>query len=104
MLAEGALQRPPWREDPVLVLTRRANQSIMIGHEIVVTVLEVRGDQVRLGIKAPRSIDVHREEIFAQLQQANRDAAQSPKEPIESLQGLTKPAEDADTRTRQSKG
>jgi len=49
----------------VLVLTRRANQSIMIGHEIVVTVLEVRGDQVRLGIKAPRSIDVHREEIFA---------------------------------------
>jgi carbon storage regulator len=58
----------------VLVLTRRANQSIMIGHEIVVTVLEVRGDQVRLGIKAPRSIDVHREEIFAQLQQANRDA------------------------------
>jgi len=46
----------------------------MIGHEIVVTVLEVRGDQVRLGIKAPRSIDVHREEIFAQLQQANRDA------------------------------
>ena len=61
----------------MLVLTRRANQSIMIGHEIVVTVLEVRGDQVRLGIKAPRSIDVHREEIFAQLQQANRDAARS---------------------------
>ena len=60
----------------MLVLTRRANQSIMIGHEIVVTVLEVRGDQVRLGIKAPRSIDVHREEIFAQLQQANRDAVQ----------------------------
>ena len=58
----------------MLVLTRRANQSIMIGHEIVVTVLEVRGDQVRFGIKAPRSIDVHREEIFAQLQQANRDA------------------------------
>ena len=58
----------------MLVLTRRANQSIMIGHEIVVTVLEVRGDQVRLGIKAPRSIDVHREEIFAQFQQANRDA------------------------------
>jgi len=69
----------------VLVLTRRANQSIMIGHEIVVTVLEVRGDQVRLGIKAPRSIDVHREEIFAQLQQANRDAAQVPKQPVDAL-------------------
>ena len=73
----------------MLVLTRRANQSIMIGHEIVVTVLEVRGDQVRLGIKAPRSIDVHREEIFAQLQQANRDAAQAPKQALESLEGFT---------------
>src|SRR5205085_7079865 len=73
----------PRREDPVLVLTRRANQSIMIGHEIVVTVLEVRGDQVRLGIKAPRSIDVHREEIFAQLQQANRDAVRSTSETID---------------------
>ncbi len=75
-------------EDPVLVLTRRANQSIMIGHEIVVTVLEVRGDQVRLGIKAPRSIDVHREEIFAQLQQANRDAAKPPKHALDSLRDL----------------
>ena len=54
----------------MLVLTRRANQSIMIGHDIVVTVLEVRGDQVRLGIKAPREIDVHREEVFAALQAA----------------------------------
>ena len=75
----------------MLVLTRRANQSIMIGHDIVVTVLEVRGDQVRLGIKAPRSIDVHREEIFVQLQQANRDAvAQSG----EALQALTEVASD----------
>jgi carbon storage regulator len=81
----------------VLVLTRRANQSIMIGHEIVVTVLEVRGDQVRLGIKAPRSIDVHREEIFAQLQQANRDAVKPPKEALESLQNL-KPAEERERR------
>jgi len=79
----------------VLVLTRRANQSIMIGHEIVVTVLEVRGDQVRLGIKAPRSIDVHREEIFAQLQQANRDAAQVPKQPIDALPDFAQSA-DAD--------
>ena len=93
----------------MLVLTRRANQSIMIGHEIVVTVLEVRGDQVRLGIKAPRSIDVHREEIFAQLQQANRDAAQAPKEAPESLEGIANPAgtdagADADARAPGSNG
>jgi carbon storage regulator len=67
----------------------------MIGHEIVVTVLEVRGDQVRLGIKAPRSIDVHREEIFAQLQQANRDAAQAPKQAVDSLPDFAKPADSA---------
>ena len=64
----------------MLVLTRRANQSIMIGHDIVVTVLEVRGDQVRLGIRAPRSVDVHREEVFATLQQANKAAATSVKD------------------------
>ena len=86
----------------MLVLTRRANQSIMIGHEIVVTVLEVRGDQVRLGIKAPRSIDVHREEIFAQLQQANRDAAQAPKQAIEIARRLhrSRPTRDADAPRR----
>ena len=77
----------------MLVLTRRANQSIMIGHEIVVTVLEVRGDQVRLGIKAPRSIDVHREEIFAQLQQANRDAVRQDAN-VEDLPGLPQGVED----------
>lgn len=82
----------------MLVLTRRANQSIMIGHEIVVTVLEVRGDQVRLGIKAPRSIDVHREEIFAQLQQANRDAVKPSRHALDSLQNVTTPNDDHDGR------
>ena len=77
----------------MLVLTRRANQSIMIGHEIVVTVLEVRGDQVRLGLKAPRSIDVPREEIFVQLQQANRDAVPQSKDALETLVDLS-PSED----------
>ena len=81
----------------MLVLTRRANQSIMIGHEIVVTVLEVRGDQVRLGIKAPRSIDVHREEIFAQLQQANRDAVGAAPDPG-ALPGLPQGADDKGSR------
>ena len=78
----------------MLVLTRRANQSIMIGHEIVVTVLEVRGDQVRLGIKAPRSIDVHREEIFAQLQQANREAVRGSADDVDKLPGIPQRADD----------
>jgi carbon storage regulator len=72
----------------VLVLTRHANQSIMIGHDIVVTVLEVRGDQVRIGIRAPRHVDVHREEVFVALQQANRAAASPSAEALEGLAGL----------------
>ncbi len=62
----------------MLVLTRRANQSIVIGHDVVVTVLEVRGDQVRLGIKAPREVTVHREEVYAEIQRENRQAAMGP--------------------------
>ena len=54
----------------MLVLTRHANQSIMIGEDVVITVLEVRGDQVRLGIRAPRSVDVHREEVFVALRES----------------------------------
>lgn len=58
------------------MLTRRPNQSIMIGPDVVVTVLEVRGDQVRLGITAPREVSVHREEVYAELRRANRLAAE----------------------------
>ena len=72
----------------MLVLTRHANQSIMIGHDIVVTVLEVRGDQVRIGIRAPRHVDVHREEVFVALQQANRSAASPTAEALEGLAEL----------------
>ena len=72
----------------VLVLTRRANQSIMIGDDVIVTVLEVRGDQVRLGIRAPRDVAVHREEVFAELAQANRAAASPPTEALEQLRQL----------------
>ncbi|HMS24919.1 MAG TPA: carbon storage regulator CsrA [Acidimicrobiia bacterium] len=59
----------------MLVLTRRANQSIIIGDDVVVTVLEVRGDQVRIGITAPRDVTVHREEVYRALHEANIDAA-----------------------------
>jgi carbon storage regulator len=58
----------------MLVLSRKLNQSIMIGDNIVVTVLEVKGDQVRIGISAPRDVAVHREEVLLALQQANRSS------------------------------
>ena len=75
----------------MLVLTRRANQSIMIGSDVVVTVLEVRGDQVRIGIDAPRSISVHREEVFRELEAANRAAASPASGALEGLAALRPP-------------
>jgi len=59
----------------MLVLSRRPQQSFVIGHDIVITVLEVNGDNVRIGIKAPRDVDIHREEVYLELQQANQSAA-----------------------------
>lgn len=59
----------------MLVLSRSQGESVMIGSDIVVTVLEVRGDVVRIGIDAPRDVKVHREEVYRALEEANRDAA-----------------------------
>ncbi|MCH7904141.1 MAG: carbon storage regulator CsrA [Armatimonadetes bacterium] len=59
----------------MLVLTRKVNQSIIINDNIEVIVLEVRGEQIRLGIKAPREVAVHRKEIYDQIQEENRAAA-----------------------------
>lgn len=59
----------------MLVLSRRANQSIMIGSDIVVRVLDIRGDQVRIGVEAPRHVAVHREEVAAEIRQSNEEAS-----------------------------
>ena len=61
----------------MLVLSRRANQAIMIGPDIVIRVLDIRGDQVRIGVDAPRSVAVHREEVAADIRQSNEEAARS---------------------------
>lgn len=59
----------------MLVLTRKRDESIIIGDDIKIIVVDVRGDQVKLGIDAPRSIPVHREEIYKEIQEENRRAA-----------------------------
>jgi carbon storage regulator len=59
----------------VLVLSRRSHESIRIGDTIVITVLEVRGDHVRLGIDAPLDVEVHRQEVYDAIQSANVSAA-----------------------------
>ena len=67
----------PWRE-PLLVLTRKVDQSITIGSDIRVTVLEIRGNQVRLGIEAPKETSVHRTEIYEMIVEENIKASHSP--------------------------
>lgn len=62
----------------MLVLTRKPNQSIMVGDDVVITILEVRGDKVRVGIEAPRDVIVHRKEVYEAIRQ-NVEAAESAK-------------------------
>ena len=60
----------------MLVLTRKVHQSIVIGDDVEVVVLEVRGEQVRLGIKAPKNVTVHRKEIYEQILGENVSASE----------------------------
>ncbi|MEJ5250907.1 MAG: carbon storage regulator CsrA [Chthonomonadetes bacterium] len=70
----------------MLVLTRKVNQSIVIGDEIEVVVLEVRGEQVRIGVRAPKSITVHRKEVYEQIRQENLNAASVSTDDLATLQ------------------
>ena len=56
----------------MLALARKVNQSIVIGNDIEVTLLEIKGDQIKIGINAPKSVPIYRKEIFAQIQEENK--------------------------------
>ncbi len=58
----------------MLILTRKTGESIVIGDDVVVTIVESSRDQVRLGVDAPRSVTVHRQEVYAQISQENEAA------------------------------
>jgi len=76
----------------MLVLARRLNESIMIGDDIEVVVIDIKGDQVKLGIKAPRQISVHRKEIYMEIKNANIAASNSDFNPdkLKEFSGLFK--------------
>jgi carbon storage regulator len=61
----------------MLALTRKINESIVIGNDIEISILEIKGDQVKIGINAPKAIPVYRKEIYLQIQEANKEAADS---------------------------
>lgn len=81
----------------MLILTRRVGESIMIGDDIVLTVSEVRGDAVRIGIQAPRSVQVHREEVYRELQKANKQAVSTSDGALDALRDALLPAVDPDS-------
>jgi carbon storage regulator len=66
----------------VLIITRRAGQKIMLGDDITVEVMEVVGNSVRLGVAAPKSLPVYREEIWAAVKEENQAAAQAEANPL----------------------
>ena len=68
----------------MLVLTRKSNQSIMIGDDIEVSVLAIMGEKVRIGIQAPRDIPVFRKEVYLEIQQEQLAAEQSPRETVDA--------------------
>lgn len=61
----------------MLALSRKLGESIVIGNDIEITILEVKGDQVKIGINAPKSISIYRKEIYLQIQESNKEAAKS---------------------------
>lgn len=69
----------------MLVLSRQRDESIIIGDNVVVTIVDVRGDKVRLGIEAPIEIPVHRQEVYEAIQRENRKAAEIKAEDAQQL-------------------
>jgi carbon storage regulator len=74
----------------MLVLSRHRDESIMIGDDVVITIVDIRGDKVRLGIDAPQSIPVHRQEVYDAIQRENQKAAQLNPAEMRGLDGAQK--------------
>lgn len=61
----------------MLALSRKLNESIIIGQDVEITILEIKGDQVKIGISAPKSVPIFRKEIFLQIKEANKESAEN---------------------------
>lgn len=61
----------------MLALSRKINESIIIGNDIEITVLEIKGDQIKIGINAPKAVPIYRKEIYLQIKESNKEAAET---------------------------
>lgn len=61
----------------MLALSRKKDEAIVINNNIEITIIEIKGDQVKIGISAPKSVPVYRKEVYVQIQEANKEAADS---------------------------
>ncbi len=72
----------------MLILSRKTDESIMIGDQIEISIVDIRGDQVKLGIKAPRSVKIYRQEVYMAIQQENIEAVKTKPETLPKLDNL----------------
>lgn len=69
----------------MLVLTRKPNEAIMIGDDIEITILSVEGEQIKLGINAPKNVDIHRKEVYLSILQENSEASKTETNLLEDI-------------------
>ena len=72
----------------MLALSRKKNEALVIDNKIEVTILEIKGDQVKIGISAPKEVPIYRKEVYLQIQEANKQALET--EGLEALKNFSK--------------
>lgn len=78
----------------MLALSRKQNESIVIGNDIEITILDVRNDQVKIGIRAPKDVGIYRKEIYLQIQEENKKAIESATPSLSAIEQLFGKKED----------
>lgn len=88
----------------MLILTRRVGETIVIGDDVIVTVLGIKGNQVRIGINAPKDVSVHREEIYQRIQQEKNTTPVSANKPEEVTPVVTTVKKKREPKTDKTDG